>query len=588
MGTPADGGWRALLDSAPDGVVLIDPDGRTILDANVTFCEMVCRPRDELIGGPVESLIESQDLQEMPWASDDASRGTPLIRERWLVRRDGSTVWCQMTARRTHAGLLVFVRDVTAKIADGQRLQQLVQVAQLRTQLTAAILDPEVTLPTVLDRAVRGLTTAIADLAVIALVDRARGLLVPTAFFHRDPACRQALRATLTTRPTELGRGLAGKVAADGVVARLADMSIEQLRMSVAPQYRSYVDRFPLSNLVIVPMRGREGVLGTLGLARATAFGDEDEQVVADFADLLASTIEDARVDIGLRRANFLLQTVTDALPAMVSYWNADLLNEFANDAYREWFRLTPAEIAQRHAKDLVGPEAFEEYLPYIEGALAGERQEYDRTMRDSAGRLRHVHVSYIPDVRPGGHVAGFVALVMDVTPWSEAAAQFEYQALHDPLTGLRNRRSLLDHVALALAKLSRAPGAVALFFLDLDDFKLVNDSYGHSIGDVVLTTTADRIRQITRPGDTAARLGGDEFVLLCPLADRSAAETIRHRLQEALSQPIPLNDGRRLEVSASIGMAVAEDADATTPEGLLAAADEDMFRSKRGEDAAS
>jgi diguanylate cyclase (GGDEF)-like protein len=151
------------------------------------------------------------------------------------------------------------------------------------------------------------------------------------------------------------------------------------------------------------------------------------------------------------------------------------------------------------------------------------------------------------------------------------------WAASHDTLTELMNRGSFMTALADAVA--GAPPGAVAVLFLDLDDFKQINDTYGHTAGDAVLVTTARRLSDACRAGDLVARLGGDEFVLLCRSAsDAAAAFGLATRVRDAVTQPIPTPVGE-VRVGASIGIATNRKAD--MPEDVLRRADERMYQTK-------
>ena len=110
------------------------------------------------------------------------------------------------------------------------------------------------------------------------------------------------------------------------------------------------------------------------------------------------------------------IQALLDALPAMVGYWDRDLINQLANDAYIEFFGKSPEEMRGTHIRDLLGPELFEKNLPYMEGALRGERQLFDRAIPTPSGNVRYTQASYIPDRAEDGEVRGFFVLVTDIT----------------------------------------------------------------------------------------------------------------------------------------------------------------------------
>jgi diguanylate cyclase (GGDEF)-like protein len=160
------------------------------------------------------------------------------------------------------------------------------------------------------------------------------------------------------------------------------------------------------------------------------------------------------------------------------------------------------------------------------------------------------------------------------------AEVELAHQALHDPLTGLPNRTLFLDRLGLALARAQRRDAAVAVLFLDLDRFKVINDSLGHETGDRLLVEVAARLEAVLRPGDTVARFGGDEFTILCDDVDGERdAIVIAERIGEAVASPFVLEDTEAF-LTASVGIAMATGLDAR-PESLIRDADAAMYRAK-------
>jgi diguanylate cyclase (GGDEF)-like protein len=175
-----------------------------------------------------------------------------------------------------------------------------------------------------------------------------------------------------------------------------------------------------------------------------------------------------------------------------------------------------------------------------------------------------------------------------------QSAQQLAHQALHDALTGLPNRSLLLDRVEHALERSKRRSTGIAALSVDLDNFKTVNDSLGHEVGDQLLVALAARLKSVMRGSDTAARLsgetvarmGGDDFVVLCEdLESDLDAIRIAKRIESALGPPFVLPDNNELSVTASIGVAIARGGE-VTPDSLLRDADVAMYRAKeRGRD---
>jgi diguanylate cyclase (GGDEF)-like protein len=153
---------------------------------------------------------------------------------------------------------------------------------------------------------------------------------------------------------------------------------------------------------------------------------------------------------------------------------------------------------------------------------------------------------------------------------------RMRHDAVHDPLTGLANRILLRDRLEHALARSEREGGATGVLFVDLDNFKKINDVYGHAAGDAVLVELGGRLQTAIRPADTVARVGGDEFVAVCEEVDEDSALALGRRLQEAIGLPVTVG-GVEHGLSASIGIALGS-GDA---EALLSKADAAVYRAK-------
>ena len=172
-----------------------------------------------------------------------------------------------------------------------------------------------------------------------------------------------------------------------------------------------------------------------------------------------------------------------------------------------------------------------------------------------------------------------FVAVFSDISRLKESQERVEYLATHDALTGLPNRSLFHDRLDLAMAQARRSNSLVALMFMDLDNFKNINDTLGHDVGDELLVEIARRLKEQMRDMDTVARLGGDEFTIVLPETDFVGAERVAERLISAVRQPVRVRH-KDLFVSASIGLAFYPD-DGETRTSLIKAADTAMYRAK-------
>jgi diguanylate cyclase (GGDEF)-like protein len=205
--------------------------------------------------------------------------------------------------------------------------------------------------------------------------------------------------------------------------------------------------------------------------------------------------------------------------------------------------------------------------------ALTGEPAHFEAYAR-SFGRHFEV-LAY--QIREGQFAVTFA----DITERKKAEEQLQYTALHDSLTTLPNRRLFEDRLDQAIKTARRSGGRAALFYLDLDGFKSVNDLYGHEAGDTVLRDVAVRIRGCIRTSDTAARVGGDEFVVVLPdVAGREGARLVSQKIVDAIDQPFMVSN-QECRVGASIGISLFPD-DGSDLEILMKAADRAMYEVKK------
>ena len=290
---------------------------------------------------------------------------------------------------------------------------------------------------------------------------------------------------------------------------------------------------------------------------------------------VLATGSDDSWVDQAARLA--LMSTALEQLPLGLSMFDAEDRLLVANQRYRELWQL-PSELCQPGARfvDLMAANPGTE-LPCMdpfqaEAAAAGgpSRRRREWLLRD--GRLIAVTITRLP----GG---ACVALHEDITEQRRNEQQVAYLARHDGLTGLPNRAELSDELTRQLPRTQRGE-ELALLYLDLDRFKSVNDTLGHSAGDTLLKQVAARLRAGARETDVVARLGGDEFAILqCGAPQPAASTALAKRLIEALSRPFDL-DGHQAHIGTSVGVAVAP-FDGKDAEALIKSADLALYRAK-------
>ena len=241
----------------------------------------------------------------------------------------------------------------------------------------------------------------------------------------------------------------------------------------------------------------------------------------------------------------------------------------------------TRDEVVGRDLSFLLPPERQAEIQAIMERVLSGQSIECLETQRlTRTGSAIDVSLSVSPIKDASGHIAGASTIARDITQRKVAEKQVQFLAYYDALTGLPNRTLLQDRLAKALASARRQKNKVALLFLDLDRFKTINDSLGHSVGDLVLQQVAERLKKWGREQDTVARVGGDEFlIVLTAVKEPADAAVAAERLMDTMTAEF-IAQGRSLSISCSIGIGIFPE-HGTDGETLIKNADAAMYCAK-------
>jgi len=271
-----------------------------------------------------------------------------------------------------------------------------------------------------------------------------------------------------------------------------------------------------------------------------------------------------------------------------VDGWDADQPITFANDAFLRRTGYTRADIVGQSLRVLQGPDTDPALVARITEAIAQRKACNAELMTCTrAGEPFWVEIEMVPFARAGARASHWVVVGRDITERRAAADAIHRLAFYDVLTGLPNRRLLMERLDAMIARAGAGQCLGAVLYLDLDNFKDVNDARGHATGDALLGHAAARLTHAVRARDTVARIGGDEFVVLLdglppdPAAATGAALTVTDKIRSALAAPLEIG-GQAYHIAASIGVALPLHPD-TTAHDLLREADTAMYHAKAG-----
>ncbi len=524
----ADQRLTLLLDASVEGLLVMDDDGM-ILWVSPSTERLLGTTLHQLIGTPAFDLVHPDDLDMSAQLLDRMLGGfedpSPTIR---LRASDGTDVWveakgCDLREADGIGGIVITARDVSH-----------------RMELEAALHASHRRFESLVRNGNDGIVVLDSDLIITYTspsVERMSGY-GPDAIVGQDVS-----RVVIEPQRTEL-------VEAFHRVVASADL-VESLRVRI--RHRDGAQRWlevKVSNQMHDP-----AIAGVIANLR-------------DVTDVVNAEQEAAR-----------LTEIFDLTNDLVTVVDGHALLQYMNPACARFFGLDPS------ATPVGMPWQPAELIPQS-GApchfAAGDRSwSIETTIRRHDGVLVPFAVQVIAHLDSDGDIGRYSAVAHDISQSKELEADLERQALHDPLTGLPNRTLLEDRIG-RLGGNDGSERAATVLFVDLDRFKVINDSLGHAFGDRLLQAVAQRLRSVVRPGDTVARFGGDEFVVLCvDHPGDHAARQVADRISEAMVEPFVIDDVT-VHVSVSIGIAEAGDIDSLVDaDTMIRDADTAMYRAK-------
>jgi diguanylate cyclase (GGDEF)-like protein/PAS domain S-box-containing protein len=585
-----------ILDGIADGVIARDRSGRTVY-ANQAAVEALGFPSPkEVLETPIDEIPQKLELRDelgnpfpaeaLPGRRAMKGENPPETLFQMRVRETGIERWALVKASpiydlndQVDLVILLF-EDITEYKRREHQQRFLAETAAL----LGASLDLEQTLKNVVDLVVPQL----GDWCILDTVDD-QGNINRIGVSCADPSksgLADQLKNVRISRVTEAGSSNA--IVRDQVQLYTEITEDTLKRAAQDANHLDLIRQVGAVSVMVVPLKARGRVLGALTLLAVESnrrFSEHDLALAEDIASRCAFAIDNARLYRANRESFALLDTLFSQAPVGLAFWDRNLCYMRINDQLAAINGLAADEHVGHTPAQLL-PSVGRTVQRNIEHVLSTNTALLDQEVSGETpaepGRKRHFLASYYPVRDQQGNSLGVGSAVIDVTDRHEAAEHIAYLAYHDSLTGLANRALLEEHLHLAVARAQRHGRSVALLYLDVDEFKLVNDSLGHLTGDDVLAQIARRLQRTTRATDLLARPGGDEFLILLTDiegdAEHAAAAAARSAA-EVFQTPIAVS-GTELQLSVSVGISSFPQ-DAGDTHSLLRHADAAMYQAK-------
>lgn len=568
--------YRSILDNIEDAYYEVDLEGRLTFFNNA-FCRLLGYAEHELLGTSYQALMRPETASMIRTAFNGVYRsGQSLKMLHWeLLRKDGGILLVEGSVQliRGTNGVPAGFRGIIRDLTERKREERLLALEHAVTRLLAESGETR--------RTLRGVARLICQSEQWAA----------GGYYQLDPASGSARLLAGWRQPefrTEwLGEGFA-EVPAGGLISAVAESGeplwVENLADDPRATWAPPKEAEKLARLFF-PVRVEGETLGVFTFVTGSSRPPEPRllQTALVIGDQVGQFLQRKQVEQGLRESEARFRSLT----ALSSdwYWEQDAEFRFTRLEGRHMVGDESLEgenwLGRRRWETGLVPDEGGSWREHID--TLRQRQPFKdfilrRTMAD--GSVRYISVSGEPILDGQGKLLGYRGVGRDVTDSKRAEEQIRYLATHDSLTELPNRVLFGQLLTAAIKTAKRQARGFTVMFIDLDHFKLVNDTLGHEAGDRLLREVAQRLKRTLRASDTVARLGGDEFVVLLQRADtRESATKVAQKILAALSEPIVIQ-GQECRVTASIGICMYP-LQAHDEESLMLNADTAMYLAK-------
>ena len=577
--------YRQLFDLAPEGIAVVD-EGLRFLEVNSRLCTLLGYERDELIGLFMPQVLPHSEREGSQNFLESLGReGTSPLECRFR-HRTGVPFTAEVSVALVDQGQrIVIMRDVTERKQVETRIQRLTQFYAALSQCNQAILhshNMDELFPEICRDAVEfgGM-----HLAWVGELDSSTRRVRPISVYGEGTAYVEGIEVSVDPELAS-GKGLVERAFRTRQPVWCQNFMEDPGSLF----WRERSRPFGWGSCAVLPLWRAGRVAGFLVLySRQTEIFDEAirslliemSQDISFAWDNFDLQVDRAQVYRTLENREAHLRTILETQPEcimLVSPEGAILEINAVGLAMLELDRME--EGVGRPLLEFVSSPDRERWVELHARVMAGENGMLEFELISARGSHRFMETHAAPLRGESGQIRAFLGISRDVTERRLSQERIQYLANYDVLTGLPNRLRLDEHLKYALQMARRSNGHLALLFIDLDRFKDVNDSLGHSEGDRVLMHVTRQMRHILREEDVLSRVGGDEFILLLSSSDGHGTAQVATKLLKVLATPFP-TPHYDLKMTASIGVALyPEDGDSL--EALSRAADLAMYQAKQ------
>lgn len=606
---------RAILENAPEAIVVADRSGWIVM-SNPAAARLFSRPHQ--IG---EEHIPPVDLQLCyPDGTAYDALDLPLMRsalagetyadvDMIAVWPDGQKRFLLVSSAPIRDkngrvnGAVSVSQDVTQQKQAEETLRKHAAQAEVMLKISQSFAEAGLDYTAVLNTIARQIAEFIGEACIISLVSEDGKWLDPVAYHFIDPEAQAYLSELMETVREQADHGLAGRVFQTGQALLIPFVPLNELKEQAAPQFKPWLERFPVRSILIVPLRTGSRLIGTLSMLRFQPFDPytaDDQIFFQNLANRAALAIENARLYLAEAQRARELDALHTATTALLTTLDLEALLGYILDAAMSAIpaaeggslHLIARDTGQLQVRAVHGyndPRIRKFSLPGSKGyaaravkerksLLIDDLQEETGILEDSGfSDMNAARSIIVAPLLVGEHVLGAIALdspkvgafgetdlrllVSFATTTTTAIqnatlhSEVQKQAITDTLTGLYNRRGFFELSQREIDRVRRFGHPLSAIMLDIDHFKLVNDTYTHAVGDEVLQLLAERLRNSLREVDILGRYGGEEFVILLPETDLFGACTIAERLRKSVEETGLTTSTGPISITVSLGV---------------------------------